>query len=581
MATNLNTGAAGVDILLTPNANLSTRGYSLNDQTQIIGCNQPLLYKVKWGETLSRITNQSLASSLQVGDLVNVLFDVYIGVDYDAKDVNNTTGATDMVLIGTLRKSRDIPYKRGEGIKPRWTQGNNQNQYHTFTVDIAPLVKSYLSYTLVPLMKGSMTHIWAMGGHYSTDDVTPFTSSQGSLRFVDVQMRFEVKESTEGINLVVANNGTNDVRKNTLGYAVINSVPQPYGDGASQGNLNLWRITTDAYSSATNRRGKFFSLCPNANNSALDVPPYDSPKLVRMDEEGEWLSFYLERFIFTGSGASRVIAASDFYMRVTAKDAAGGTVDYINLRDYRCTIGSCSGTSLSGYDVFVGKYIMQNVAPAYLVSKGLSITSAVTHLEAVLYVNPIAGGVATYTCSETRNFVIDRETENTAFPFVRFHWVNRMGGIDSYTAKGDITEGMDVTKTFFERKTTDMRYIQQYTGTTYTTYQDPLGADIYKPSIDTLGMTGTKKGSVFTEPLNTPQAKWLEEILTSPNVWIELENTQSKRAEDDNSTMHPSTKDYFPVIINNSTVSTVDESLGLVKFNIEYTYSHKINTQSN
>ena len=577
MATNLNGGVGNVNILLSPQEDHSTRGYTKNDQVRLIGCNQPLVYKISWGSTLSRIKNYSLESTLQAGDLVNVLFDVYIGTEYEDKDVAASTGVTNMVLAGTLRKSRDIPYNRNDGIKPRWTQGNNTVNFHTFTVDIAPLVKSYLSYTLVPLMKGAMSHIWAMGGQYYTDDFAPFTSTQGSLRYVDVQMRFEVKESSGSNNLVVANNGTNDVRKNTIGLPVINSVPQPYGDGASQGNLNLWRINTESYSSATNRRGKFFSLCPNANNSALEVPPYDSPKLVRMDEEGEWLSYYLEKFIHSGSS----IIASDFYLRVTSRNAAGSYVDHVNLRDYRCTIGSCTGTSLSGYDIFPGKYIMQNVAPAYLVSKGLSITSAVTHLEAVLYINPTAGGVATYTCSETRNFKIDREPANDAFPFVRFHWVNRMGGIDSYTAKRNVTEGIDVTKTFFEKKSPNMQYIQEYNGTLFSTPQNPLGADTYKPSIDTLGMTGTKKGSVFTEPLNTPQAKWLEEILTSPNVWIELENTESKRAQDDNVTEHPSAKDYFPVIINNSTVSTVDESLGLVKFNIEYTYSHKINTQSN
>ena len=156
-----------------------------------------------------------------------------------------------------------------------------------------------------------------------------------------------------------------------------------------------------------------------------------------------------------------------------------------------------------------------------------------------------------------------------------------MGGIDSYTAKRDNTEGVDVAKTFFERQTTDMRYIQQYDGSTFTDPQDSLGADTYKPSIETLGITGTTKGSVFTDPLNSVQSKWLEELITSPNVWIELQNAASERANTSNPTSHPSEKDYFPVIINNSTVSTVDESLGLVKFNIEYTHSHKLNTQSN
>lgn len=586
MAVNLNGGAAAVSLMKSPYETYATSGYTKNDQARLISCNQPLVYQIGWGSTLSRITNTSLDSALTGGDLVNALFDVYIGIDYyDSKTVNNSTGATNMVLAGTLRKSRDLPYKANEGINPQSGTWDAAINYHTFTVDIAPLVKNYLSYTLVPIKKGAMSDTYQMGGHYSTNDIYPFTSVQGSIRFIDVQIRFEVKEATAGNNLVIANDGTNDVRKNTSSYPIINSVPQYTG---WYGNLNLWRINTAAYSSASNRRGKFFSLCPNANNSDIEIPPYESMKLVRMDEEAEWLSYYLEKFI-TDSGA---IAASDFHMRITAYTYAGAS-NYVNCRDWRTTCGQDPAVAnlINHFDPsgYVGKYIMQNVSPSYLNTlsgwSGVGITDDTEYYTAVLYINPTAGGVASYTCSETRNFKIDRQPANNAFPFVRFHWVNRMGGIDSYTAKRDTTEGVDVTKTFFERQTTDMRYIQEYgyysTATTFNDPQDPLGADTYKPSIETLGMTGTEKGSVFTDPLNSVQAKWLEEIVTSPNVWIELQNAASERAREHNPASHPSEKDYFPVIINNSTVSTVDESLGLVKFNIEYTYSHKLNTQSN
>ena len=273
-------------------------------------------------------------------------------------------------------------------------------------------------------------------------------------------------------------------------------------------------------------------------------------------------------------------------MRVTATNYDGST-NYVNIRDFQETLGAptpyVSGNFSSPPldEAYQGKYIMQNVSPAYLNTlswSGTGITSNTDSYEAVLYSND---GATTFEVSETRHYKLDRESANNAFPFVRFHWVNRMGGIDSYTAKKDITESVDVTKTFFERQTTDMRYIQEYDGVTFSDHQDPLGADTYKPSIETLGMTATEKGSVFTDPLNSVQSKWLEEIVTSPNVWIELQNAASERAENDNPTSHPSKKDYFPVIINNSTVNTVDESLGLVKFNIAYTYSHKLNTQSN
>ena len=573
MAVNLNGGVSAVGIMKSPYATLTTSGYSKNDQARLISCNQPLVYQIKWGSTLTRITNTSLDSVLQGGDLVNVLFDIYVGVDYyDSRTVNNSTGATNMVLAGTLRKSRDLPYKANEGINPEADTWNTTINYHTFTVDIAPIVKNYLSYTLVPIKKGAMSDIYQMGGHYSTNDIYPFTSIQGSCRFIDVQIRFEVKETTAGNNLVIANDGTNDVRKNTNSYPVINSVPQYTG---WYGNLNLWRINTSYYSTP---RGKFFTLCPNSDDGYLEVVPYENMKLVRMDEEAEWLSYYLEKFISDSSG----IIASDFHMRITTYLDDGSQQNYVNCRDWRTTCGQDpSVAQLSGFfdsSGNVGKYIMQNVSPAYLNTltnwSGLGITDDTAYYKVNLIINPTAGGVASYVCSETRYFKIDRESANASFPFVRFHWVNRMGGIDSYTAKRDTTEGVDVTKTFFERQTTDMRYIQEYgnwSSGTWSTIgsQDTLGADIYKPSIETLGMTATEKGSVFTEPLNSGQAKWLEEIVTSPNVWIELQNAASERANTGNPSSHPSEKDYFPVIINNSTVSTVDESLGLVKFNIE------------
>ena len=261
MAVNLNGGVGAVYTMKSPYANLGTSGYAKNDQVRLISCNQPLIYQIRWGSTLSRITNLSLESALTGGDLVNALFDVYIGIDnITSKSVNNSTGATNMVLAGTLRKSRDIPYRANEGIDPEWGTWNTAINYHTFTVDIAPIVKNYLSYTLCPIKKGAMSADYQMGGHYSTNDIYPFTSIQGSSRFIDVQIRFEVKETTAGSNLVVANDGTNDVRKNTSTYPIINSVPQSTG---WEGNLNLWRITGAQYGAP---RGKFFSLCPKKEN---------------------------------------------------------------------------------------------------------------------------------------------------------------------------------------------------------------------------------------------------------------------------------------------------------------------------
>mgnify|MGYP000032172444 CR=1 FL=1 len=69
--------------------------------------------------------------------------------------------------------------------------------------------------------------------------------------------------------------------------------------------------------------------------------------------------------------------------------------------------------------------------------------------------------------------------------------------------------------------------------------------------------------------------------MLSPNVWIEMDTDATEMGNLRNSYLRPSTKEYIPVIITNSDVETVNQAEGLVKFNIEYTLSHKVITQRN
>ena len=81
---------------------------------------------------------------------------------------------------------------------------------------------------LVPIKKGYMSKDYQMSGNYTTNNLWDFTSVQGSLRFVDVRIKFEVLETTGGSNLVIANDGSSDQIKGTNSFAVINSAPQHY-----------------------------------------------------------------------------------------------------------------------------------------------------------------------------------------------------------------------------------------------------------------------------------------------------------------------------------------------------------------
>ena len=57
-------------------------------------------------------------------------------------------------------------------------------------------------------------------------------------------------------------------------------------------------------------------------------------------------------------------------------------------------------------------------------------------------------------------FEIDREDEKKPYDYVRFHWLNSVGGIDSYTAKRDIVEGLTISRDVIERKSGDRTWYQ-------------------------------------------------------------------------------------------------------------------------
>jgi len=185
---------------------------------------------------------------------------------------------------------------------------------------------------------------------------------------------------------------------------------------------------------------------------------------------------------------------------------------------------------------------------------------------------------------------MDREDDKNAYDFVRFHWLNSMGGIDSYTAKRDIVEGLTISRDVIERKSGDRTWYQDNKGGNgtggYTSvngyHSDTMrGGDIYKGGREVININAERVQSVYTEPLNKSVAKWLEEIMLSPNVWIEMDTEATEMGNSINSYLRPSTKEYIPVIITSSDVETVNQAEGLVKFNIEYTLAHKVITQRN
>lgn len=198
--------------------------------------------------------------------------------------------------------------------------------------------------------------------------------------------------------------------------------------------------------------------------------------------------------------------------------------------------------------------------------------------------------------------------------YFRIHWLNKCGGIDSYTIKGQKSISYNSEKDIIQRKEPnrlDWRIGRSSAANPYptgTTVQSPSGSyqsdymgDTmnHKGGLEVLNVSATKSGTVTTLPLAQDKADWLREILTSPNVWTEnltqqvesgssLYNSVNYRSVTDydkyginTDGRTPNNMEYVPLIITSSSMDTYDESKGLVTMTFEYTHSHAVVTQRN
>ena len=558
--------------------------------------NDPLRYQVLW--TSSGVTEGTEPSAANFsnnnGDVVNVIF-----------NVQTTVGDGYWQDLGSIKKSRDIANRRyNDGSQPLG---------HRFTIDISQLVSNELSYSLCPINKGTWQSSYyggMNGGLTMQDNVLGSTgaamgtvvsnynvSRNGTFRRLKVQTTYEIINSDGEI--VSATGGTTSQI-----ISVINSVNEFEKHG-------LYYTLTYNMDSVSDNKYCFLSRCPNFTESDSKLT-YDFQKPIRIDEQAEYLQFYIRR-IFSNeiiSGDKRV-GTVGLYVETFLAD--GTPENQFYLRDFEDNL--TTNTNNNGYvtlDEYQNAMFIQNISPYYINNTtnliGLSKKTPSNSPSNYPYWNQYTGSKITsntayyrvsmsrfamwspYTerrTSKYRYYTIDREDDKDAYEFVRFHWLNSVGGIDSYTAKRDVVEGLTISKDVIERKSGDRTWYQgnENQGSTIQNslyHSDTMrGGDIYKGGREVSNVNAERVQSVYTEPLNKSVAKWLEEIMLSPNVWIEMDTEATQVGNVRNPYLRPSDKEYIPVIITNSDVETVNQENGLVSFNIEYTLAHKVITQTN
>ena len=358
----------------------------------------------------------------------------------------------------------------------------------------------------------------------------------------------------------------------------------------------------------------FLTRCPNFSGGSTNE---DFKKPVRIDEQAEWLQFYIRRNYSKDINppASDSVGADAIKIVTTESDGSNNTFYLRDFEDNLLTFTTSSGYVLPA--VNQQQMFIQNISPSYIINSGNvwspnntrsnspsnypywntytsnTITSNTIYYTAELVKIGMWSPYTVRVVSSSYKYTIDRESENIPYGFVRFHWLNSMGAIDSYTAKRDVVEGLTISRSVVERNSADRTWYQANSSNDNGSESNPelntslyvsdtmRGGNLYKGGREVSNVDADKVQSVYTEPLNKSVAKWLEEMLLSPNVWIEKDTEATAKGYSSNPYLRPSTKGYIPVIITNSDAETVNQAEGLVKFNIEYTLAHKVQTQRN
>ena len=137
---------------------------------------------------------------------------------------------------------------------------------------------------------------------------------------------------------------------------------------------------------------------------------------------------------------------------------------------------------------------------------------------------------------ETVRYYIDHTRQRV--DGVRFHWQNRLGGIDSYTFDGAFSEGINISSKSYEQSIyPDFRgqLGQSASNTNVIVGDNPLYAEDYGALVPRVaGLTddkyqsvrkskvkAVKEGTAISRPYGFGEQDMFEDLLASPNVWIE------------------------------------------------------------
>lgn len=415
---------------------------------------------------------------------------------------------------------------------PNFTSlGNTPNSnYGYYTIDISSICRDFVSFDLRPCTHDTSSKV--------ERDITLGQISNNMYRKFDVTFKLEQINSTG--NLILSGD-TDSCTVHVCNSALLHE-QQHYGVIAEelfddshpvQSSQLLNQYTHSGGSDFQKNRQKYLTTKPT-DFRIIGVDECEYLSFINKDDGTNDLRVLIRFYDFSGNliptnHVPSEGATNNDYALVIHKTVKGDGSLGTNLNSWGGT--SFTDESLSICQIGVGTRNIKE-APA----SNFNDDHVVSDFSNVKYYEVYTEYEGSNKIGETVTYYIDHGRRRS--DGVRFHWQNRLGGIDSYTFDGAYSESINISSKTYEQSIYPM-FRGQLGNSTSTTnlliggnppYEEDFGAVIPRlagltddkyHSIRKSKVKAFKEGTAISRPFSIKEQDMIEDLLASPNVWIE------------------------------------------------------------
>ena len=417
-----------------------------------------------------------------------------------------------------VQPSINIPNYNSAGNTPN-------NTYLYYTIDVSSICRDFLSYNLRPCTQDT--------GNLVKRDITLAQISNNVYQKFDVD--FQLEEISGGSLQDVSSDGTDSGSFIATNTALLHeqehylNIAKNLYDGSTtqeQGADLLYQYVHSGDADYQNNRQKYLTTKPT-NYRIIGCDECEYLSFLHKDDETNDVRV-LARF-YDKNGSEIANGTGSAYVLVISKTVDGDGNTGSNLNSWADS-GSTDETN-SVCQVGIGtRNIKESIASRF------NGSCAVTDFSNVGYYEVYTDYFESDKIGENVRYYIDHTRQRV--DGVRFHWQNRLGGIDSYTFDGTFSEGINISSKSYEQSIYPDFRSQLGSSTSNTNvivgdnplYEEDYGAlvprvagltDDKYHSVRKSQVKAVKEGSAVSRPYGVGEQDMFEDLLASPNVWIE------------------------------------------------------------